>query len=99
MTPTPTDISAVRDQGVLRIDWGDETVDLSFVYLRSQCECAHCVNEWTGERLLDPDTIPADITLEKMELVGSYALRIHWSDNHNTGLYTWQHLQELSQKS
>ena len=95
MTQTPTDIRALSDQGLLQITWGDQVVDIPFVKLRALCECAHCVNEWTGERILDPATIPADIKLEKMDLVGSYALRIHWSDNHNTGLYTWQHLSEI----
>lgn len=99
MTATPSDIRALSDQGVLQITWGDQTVELTFVDLRGKCECAHCVNEWTGERMLDLASIPADISIEKMDLVGSYALRIHWSDNHNTGLYTWQHLQELSQPS
>ena len=95
MTQTPSDIRALSEQGMLQITWGDQVVELSFVDLRGQCECAHCVNEWTGQRILDPATIPADITIQKMELVGSYALRIHWSDNHNTGLYTWGNLSEL----
>ncbi|NOY41985.1 MAG: DUF971 domain-containing protein [Planctomycetes bacterium] len=99
MTLVPSDIRAIRDQGVLQISWGAESVDLSFVYLRRQCECAHCVNEWTGERILDPASVPGNITLEKMELVGNYAIRIQWSDGHNAGLYTWQRLQELCNQS
>jgi DUF971 family protein len=30
-----------------------------------------------------------------MQLVGNYAVRIHWSDGHSTGLYTWEHLLTL----
>jgi DUF971 family protein len=30
-----------------------------------------------------------------MQLVGNYAVRIHWSDGHSTGLYTWDHLLGL----
>ena len=56
------------------------------------------MNEWTGERMLDPATIPADITIEKMEQVGGYAIRIHWSDGHNSGLYTWKRLRKLGEK-
>jgi len=47
-------------------------------------------------RILDPASVPADITIEKMELVGSYAVRVRWSDGHNSGLYTWERLRELS---
>ena len=32
---------------------------------------------------------------EDMELVGSYAVRIRFSDGHNTGLYTWSYLRSL----
>ncbi len=92
----PSDIRALRDQGRLQISWGGETREISFVELRGQCECAHCVNEWTGERILDPASIPADITIEKMEQVGSYAIRIHWSDGHNAGLTTWERLREIT---
>jgi DUF971 family protein len=31
--------------------------------------------------------------------VGRYAIVIHWSDGHNTGIYTWEHLYELGQNS
>jgi DUF971 family protein len=54
------------------------------------------VNEWTGERILDPASVPVDISIEKLELVGSYAIRVSWSDGHNSGLYTWERLQSLS---
>jgi len=96
MTLVPADIRALRDEGVLNISWDDRQADLPFVFLRGQCACAQCVNEWTGEQILDPASIPADITIETMELVGSYAVRIRWSDGHNSGLYTWQRLRELS---
>lgn len=91
----PTDIRAMSEQRQLAVCWGDEQVDFPFKFLREECVCAHCVNEWTGEKMLDPATIPADISIQKMELVGNYALRIHWSDAHNSGLYTWDRLLEL----
>ena len=95
MTLVPSDIRALSDEGVLSITWPDRKADLPFVYLRGQCVCAHCVNEWTGEQILDPASVPADIKIEKLELVGSYAVRVRWSDGHNSGLYTWERLKEL----
>ena len=97
MKTVPTDLRAQREQGVLLVTWNEKNVEFPFKFLREQCSCAHCVNEWTGERMLDPASIPADITIDNMELVGSYAVRIHWSDGHNSGLYTWERLVELSQ--
>jgi DUF971 family protein len=98
MNDTPTNLQALREQHSLRITWGDGEHDLPFVYLRQQCECAHCVNEWTGERILDPRSVPADISIEKMDLVGNYAVRVVWSDGHNSGLYTWSRLRELARQ-
>ncbi len=95
MTAIPTDICAVRERSLLAVTWTDRQAELPFAFLRGQCECAHCVNEWTGERMLDLATIPADIAIEKMEQVGGYAIRIHWSDGHNSGLTTWERLREL----
>jgi DUF971 family protein len=97
MTTIPTDICAVREQSLLAVTWTDRQAELPFVFLRGQCECAHCVNEWTGERMLDLATIPADIAIEKLEQVGGYAIRISWSDGHNSGLYTWDRLRKIAE--
>ena len=95
MSDVPTDIRALRERGLLAVTWPDHRAELPFLLLRARCECARCVNELTGERMLDPESIPAQITIESMDLVGSYAVRIHWSDGHNSGLYTWEQLREL----
>ncbi|MAT71212.1 MAG: hypothetical protein CMJ58_17010 [Planctomycetaceae bacterium] len=92
----PVNLEARRADGVLHVAWPDRTHDFPFVELRGSCECAQCVNEWTGERILDPATIPADIAIESMELVGAYAVRVRWSDGHDSGLFTWQRLRELA---
>ena len=95
MLQAPLDIQANRDQRILTVRWADGSREYPFVFLRGACQCAHCVDEWTGEQLLDTSRIPADIVIEKLELVGSYALRIHWSDGHHAGLTTWERLRDL----
>src|SRR4051812_22540608 len=92
---TPCDLKALRDERVLRVVWADREDAVPFTFLRAECQCAQCVNEWTGERMLDPATIPADISIERMELVGNYAVRVYWSDGHQSGLYTWERLRAL----
>ena len=92
---TPQALEAIRDERILRVVWEGELVEFPFVFLRRQCACAHCVNEWTGEPILDPATVPEDLGLVKAEMVGNYALRIQWSDGHGSGLYTWDRLREL----
>ena len=64
--------------------------------LRLACPCAECVEEMTGEPLLEPSRVPMDIKPLQLELVGSYALRVRWSDGHATGLFTWEQLRRLT---
>ncbi len=61
--------------------------------LRLSCTCAHCVSEVTGQRLLDPATVPADLTVADMHLVGNYGVGIHFSDGHSTGIYRFRELR------
>ena len=67
-------------------DEGDEDV-WTARDLRIHCTCALCQSEITGERILDPDTVPNDLTVSEMSLVGNYGLNIHFSDGHGTGIY------------
>jgi DUF971 family protein len=39
------------------------------------------------------------VSISRAEAVGNYALRLHFSDGHNTGLYTWDYLAELGRNS
>jgi len=61
--------------------------------LRIKCTCANCQSEATGERILDPSTVPADITVTDMHLVGNYGVGIHFSDGHTTGIYRFKALR------
>ena len=99
VSPAPRDLQALRSESVLRVVWSDREDRLAFRFARGECQCAQCVNEWTGARILDPATIPLDITVERMELVGAYAVRIHWSDGHQSGLYTWERLRKLGEQA
>lgn len=64
-------------------------------YLRLNCACAACVHEMTGENLLDPRAVPADIRPLKISLVGRYAIQVDWSDGHNTGIYAYDRLRQI----
>ncbi len=97
-TSPPTNIRRLPAEHAVAIDWPDGlSRRLNLVALRAQCMCARCVDEITGERIVEIDGIDPDIAISDMQLVGNYALRIHWSDGHYQGLYTWRHLRELCQ--
>ncbi len=71
---------------------------LDFYTLRCLCPCAACVDEFTGERKLEPRSVAPDVRPKNSEYVGNYALRFMWSDGHDTGIYTFRTLRELSEQ-
>lgn len=85
--PMPLEIVGLGKSEV-RFVWDEGEEDVwSTRALRIRCSCAVCQSEMTGERLLDPESVPEDITVTHMEFVGNYGLAIHFSDGHSTGIY------------
>jgi len=80
----------------ISINWADETESkYNAAQLRKSCPCAGCVNEWTGEKTLKTDSVPDDLSFSSISIVGRYALNFHFSDGHDTGIYSFQYLRNL----
>jgi ATP-binding protein involved in chromosome partitioning len=98
MNPVEPPVSVIRrnSEGFLDITWRDGHFAAYSLYdLRCACACAGCVHELTGQPLLDPQSVARDIAAIELSLAGNYALRIAWSDGHDSGLYTWERLRSL----
>ena len=96
--PTPREIMQEGDAGV-RITWADGQVcHYTAPALRRVCPCAQCVNEWTGERTLQPDKISDALQIADIQVVGRYALNFKWSDGHETGIYSFRLLHEMCER-
>ena len=81
------------------MDWADGvTAHYPYRALRLVCPCAHCVDELSGERVLDPRNVSEGVTMVDASYVGRYALRIVWSDGHDTGLYAFRFLRWLHEQ-
>ena len=93
----PTQIIEENDHEI-SIKWSD---DAETVYhapeLRRACPCASCVNEWTGERVLKPENVAEDLSFSRIGVVGRYALNFIFSDGHDTGIYSYKFLRDLSE--
>ena len=82
--------------GNLKIVWNDSReCTYNLRVLRSNCQCALCRHEVTGEKLISLENISPDVNLVKAEVVGNYALHFTWSDNHTTGIYSYEYLRKL----
>lgn len=96
MTDNPIPRRVHRDDREIVITWDDDHVGhYPARDLRLGCQCATCREELTGQPLLDPASVPADVRPLAVQLVGSYAMRIDWSDGHRTGIYTWRYLKAM----
>ena len=91
----PADL-ALNEQGGLTIRWedGQESI-FAPRFLRAQCPCAGCVEEWTGKRTVGEAQVAADVRCRGINPVGNYAVQLDWSDNHQTGIYSWDYLLKL----
>ena len=84
----------------ISILWSDETESrYSSAQLRRACPCAGCVNEWTGEKILKSEAVADDLSFSSISIVGRYALNFHFSDGHETGIYSFQFLKQLPEKN
>jgi DUF971 family protein len=84
-----------RGEREVVITWADDHVGIFPAReLRLACQCAACRDEMTGRPLLDPASIPEEIHAVAIDLVGSYAIRIQWSDGHGSGIYPYDYLAE-----
>jgi DUF971 family protein len=81
----------------ISIKWSDDAETHYTAYdLRRSCPCAGCINEWTGEKMLDDTRIPQDISFEHTSIVGRYALNFHFSDGHDSGIFSFAFLCMLT---
>jgi DUF971 family protein len=91
----PTRVKRVNELAT-EIAWNDGHVSrYPSWYLRENCPCASCVEEFTGRRLIRQGGIPANLERTHVEAVGNYALSFVWSDRHDTGIYTFEFLRRI----
>ena len=93
---SPTKIK-VRDKEFLDITWTNgEQKSIKLSNLRNGCPCAIChaeKEEWSSTYI--PLYTKEQLTIIKINIVGTYAVGISWEDGHNTGIYDYEYLHNL----
>lgn len=86
------------DEKEIRLHWrsSGEKISVRNHHLRSNCQCAVCVDEFSGRRKLDPAKIPPDIHAQEIKPLGNYALYIRWSDGHQSGFFPYPLIRSLA---
>jgi len=84
-------VNLKKTTNTLQLNYSDGTIyDLEAEFLRVFSPSA----ETREHGKIEYGKIHVSIT--NIELVGNYALRLIFSDGHNTGLYTWEYVHDLS---
>lgn len=101
VTDAPIHIDLKKDRG-LTIEWADGSASYySIAYLRRNSPSAESRElrkelEANPLAVLPSSAVAADTLIAlDAELVGNYAIRIHFSDGHATGIYSWRYLREI----
>lgn len=95
--PHPTDIILHQASRVLEVAFDDgKRFSMPCEYLRVYSPSAEVRGHGPGQEVLQVGK--KDVGISAIEPVGSYAVKLVFSDGHNTGLYAWDYLHELGSK-
>ena len=93
---TPTAIKLRRQSRVLDVTFDDgQRFELPFEYLRVYSPSAEVRGHGPGQETLQLGK--HEVQVAKVDPIGNYAVRLVFSDGHDTGLYTWGYLYELGE--
>ena len=91
----PTDITATEKGRILEVAFDDgEVVRLTAERLRVESPSAEVQGHSPNQKkiIIGKETV----AIVGLEPVGNYAVKIVFSDGHDTGLYTWEYLRKLA---
>jgi len=94
MEPIPTEVRLRKGDRLLSLSYADgQRFDLDFEYLRVHSPSAEVKGHGPGQEVLQ--TGKEAVSVIDIEPVGHYAVRLHFDDGHDSGLYTWKYLYQL----
>ena len=92
--PTPTEINLHQKSRVLEVSFDDgQRFELPCEYLRVYSPSAEVRGHGPGQEVLQVGK--EDVNIEAIDPVGNYAIKPHFSDGHDTGIYSWDTLYNL----
>jgi len=92
---TPTELHLHQRSKILEIAFENERFRLSCEYLRVYSPSAEVMGHGPGQETLQIGK--EDVAIDAIEPIGHYAIKLVFSDGHDTGIYSWDYLYELGQ--
>jgi DUF971 family protein len=90
----PTEIKLHKVSAILELHFDDGSIfELPSEYLRVYTQSAEAVGHGPGQETLQFGK--EDVTITDIQPVGNYAIKLSFSDGHDTGLYSWDLLYKL----
>lgn len=93
MENLPTKIKLHQQSQQLELHFGDTHFLLSAEFLRVHSPSAEVKGHGPGQAVLQYGK--KDVTIMRLERAGNYALKLVFSDGHDTGIYTWDYFFHL----
>ena len=92
--PIPVSINLHKKSRILEISFDDGSCfELSCEYLRVYSPSADVKGHGPGQAVLQ--TGKENVAIEEIEPVGNYAIKPHFDDGHQTGIYSWPYLYDM----
>jgi DUF971 family protein len=96
-SPRPTEITLHQVSRVLDVTFSDgQQFHLTCEYLRAFSPSAEVRGHGPGQEVLQVGK--KNVEIRTVEPVGTYAVKLVFSDGHDTGIYSWDYLYELGKK-
>ena len=93
---TPTELNLHQQSRVLEVTFADGAhFNLPCEYLRVYSPSAEVMGHGPGQRTLQLGK--EEVSIDRIEPVGNYAICLHFDDGHNTGIFSWDYLYSLGQ--
>ena len=92
--PRPTEIKLHQKSRILELKFDDDFhCNLPCEYLRVLSPSAEVQGHGPGQEVLQVHKEEVGIT--EIAPAGNYAIKIHFDDGHNSGIFTWDYLHGL----
>lgn len=96
MQKLPTKIQFHKQSQQLELHFGSDIFSLSAEFLRVHSPSAEVKGHGPNQAVLQFGK--RYVAIDRLERAGNYALKLLFSDGHETGIYTWDYLYELGSK-